>query len=190
VAVREGYLHDYLVTALIGIAFAMGMTSPATLLVNNWGPFIGAIIVGGLFGFVPGGLIAGYLSFRFHRMGENLEMSGLSIGFFTAFVYLVLDLITTVLFSIINQANAAGYFIAWIISVVFAFLFFSLGGYLSGMLERRPFAMPMLFNLSRIQRTPPPPPIAGAQMCPTCGRPMAFVQQYGRWYCENCKKYP
>ena len=38
--------------------------------------------------------------------------------------------------------------------------------------------------------SPPPAPAAAVQMCPTCGQPLAFIQQYGRWYCYNCKKYP
>jgi hypothetical protein len=25
--------------------------------------------------------------------------------------------------------------------------------------------------------------------CRNCGRPLTFVQQYGKWYCQNCKKY-
>jgi len=37
---------------------------------------------------------------------------------------------------------------------------------------------------------PPPPPATIAQTCPTCRKPLAFIQQYGRWYCYNCKKYP
>jgi NADH pyrophosphatase NudC (nudix superfamily) len=26
--------------------------------------------------------------------------------------------------------------------------------------------------------------------CPTCGKPLTFIEQYDRWYCYNCKKYP
>jgi sporulation protein YlmC with PRC-barrel domain len=26
-------------------------------------------------------------------------------------------------------------------------------------------------------------------MCPTCGRPLTYIQQYQRWYCYNEKKY-
>jgi hypothetical protein len=37
---------------------------------------------------------------------------------------------------------------------------------------------------------PPPPPPQAVQTCPTCSRPLTFVQQYNRWYCYNCKKYP
>jgi hypothetical protein len=33
---------------------------------------------------------------------------------------------------------------------------------------------------------PPPPP---QSICPTCGRPMTYVQQYNRWYCSAEQKY-
>ena len=36
----------------------------------------------------------------------------------------------------------------------------------------------------------PQPQPAATQLCPTCGQPLAFIQQYARWYCYNCKKYP
>ncbi len=39
-------------------------------------------------------------------------------------------------------------------------------------------------------------PVAAAQPaqqappnCPTCGRPLTYIQQYQRWYCYNEKKY-
>ena len=32
--------------------------------------------------------------------------------------------------------------------------------------------------------TAPPPPT-----CPTCGQPLTYIQQYQRWYCQNCQKY-
>jgi len=41
-----------------------------------------------------------------------------------------------------------------------------------------------------VSSPPSPPPTGAAQMCPTCGQPLTFIQQYGRWYCPNCKKYP
>lgn len=25
--------------------------------------------------------------------------------------------------------------------------------------------------------------------CPTCQRPIRYIQQYQRWYCDNCRKY-
>jgi hypothetical protein len=70
-------------------------------------------------------------------------------------------------------------------------MFMPVGGYLSGTLETRPFAMPSFFDISRISReqAPPPPPPTNVQQCPTCGKPLTFVPQYKRSYCTNCKKY-
>ncbi len=193
-ASREGYLHDYLIASFLGVAFGLIMASPAgiSIAVGNWGPAIGALVIAGIFGFVPGGLIAGYINFRFHQMGENLEMSGLSAGFFAAFVFMVIDLIISLIGAIMNTAVAANIFIGWILSVVFAFIFFTLGGYLSGMLEKRPFAMPGIFNLSQIRRgaaAPPPPPGTTAMTCPSCGGPLRYIQQYQKWYCDKEQKY-
>jgi sporulation protein YlmC with PRC-barrel domain len=49
------------------------------------------------------------------------------------------------------------------------------------------------------QAAPVAQPFAAAQptqptqstqpLCPTCNRPLTFVQQYQRWYCYNEKKY-
>jgi len=38
--------------------------------------------------------------------------------------------------------------------------------------------------------SPPAPIQYVATPCPTCGQPLSFVQQYNRWYCYNCRKYP
>lgn len=187
---REGHLHDYLAASFIGLAFGAVVSQPASNFVGNWGPYIGFLVVAGIFGFIPGGFVAGYLNFRFHRVGENLEMAGLSAGLFTAVAYTIITFFITLVWVILISQIAGIFLVGWIIGVLFAFIFFSLGGYISGFLERRPFAMPAIFNLSRISRAPPPPPSAMAQTCPTCGQPLTFVQQYGRWYCPNCKKYP
>jgi hypothetical protein len=187
-ASREGYLHDYLVASFVGIAFGMVIAAPAVAS-KGWGQYIGAMVVAGLFGFVPGGLVSGYINFRFHQMGDNLEMSGLSAGFFTAFVYTIVDLVIT-LVSAIMGSDPGTVFIAWVISVAFGFIFFTLGGYLSGMLERRPFAMPSIFNLSQIRRgAAAPPPPGAANVCPSCGGPLRYIQQYQRWYCDKEQKY-
>jgi hypothetical protein len=193
VSIKEGYLHDYLAASFVGLALGLVVSQPAGNLIGNWGPYLAILIVAGIFGFMPGGFVAGYLNFRFHQVGENLEMAGLSAGFFTAFVYTIISffgtLITIVLVGPLAGQLAGILLAGWVIGALFAFIFYSLGGYISGFLERRPFAMPAIFNLSRISRAPPPPPATMAQMCPTCGQPMTFVQQYGRWYCANCRKY-
>ena len=195
---REGYLHDYLAASFIGLAFGLAVAGPSGqallgAIFGNWGPYIATMLVVSVFGFIPGGFVAGYLNSRFHQVGDKIEMAGLSAGFFTAIVYTIITLFAAIVAAIFNTAAAGTFFIGWIIGVLLAFVFFSLGGYISGYLEQRPFAMPAIFNLSglsRLSRAPPPPPTAMAQMCPTCGRPMTFITQYNRWYCANCKKYP
>ncbi len=188
---REGYLHDYLVASFVGFLF--GVLSLGVASGNAGGDlvkFAGVLIVADIFYVIPGGIVAAYINFRFHVVGEKLEMEGLSCGLFTALVYTIITLFQTIIGAALNTASAGGLFVGWIISVVFAFIFYMLGGYFGGYLERRPFGMPTLFNMSRVSRAPPPPPPATVQMCPTCGQPMTFVQQYNRWYCQNCKKYP
>jgi MFS family permease len=160
-------------------------------LVGDWGHFIGAMLVAGIFGFIPSGFIASYINFRFHQMGDNKEMAGLSAGFFAAIIYLIIYLFITLTLAIIHSSSAANFFIAWVISFVFGFIFMPMGGYLSGFLEEKPIAMPAFFDLSRLFHgaPPPPPPPGTAQLCPTCGRPLTYVKEYDRWYCTKCKKY-
>jgi len=193
-ASKEGYLHDYLIASFLGVAFGLVLAAPTgpSIAIANWGPAIGGLAIAGIFGFIPGGLIAGYINFRFHQMDENVEMAGLSAGFFAALVFAVIDLIIALEDAIMATQFATNYLIGWVLSAVFGFIFFTLGGYLSGMLEKRPFAMPSMFNLSRIQRgaaAPPPPPPGAAMTCPSCGGPLRYIQQYQRWYCDKEKKY-
>ena len=39
------------------------------------------------------------------------------------------------------------------------------------------------------QVPPPPPPTQQVTYCTTCGKSMRFIEQYQRWYCDNCQKY-
>jgi hypothetical protein len=188
-SLREAYLHDHLAVSLVGFLFGALVAAGAGLAKGNWPTFVAVFIVESIFLIIPGGFVAAYLGFRLHRAGENLEMQGLSAGFFTGFVYAVITFFLSLTNIIADSKQAVDIMVAWIIGILFAFLFYSLGGYLAGYLERRPFAMPGIFNLSRISRGPPPPPMAASQTCPTCGQPLTFVQQYNRWYCQNEKKY-
>jgi hypothetical protein len=36
---------------------------------------------------------------------------------------------------------------------------------------------------------PPPPPTQTKFFCTSCGKPLTYVQQYQKWYCESCKQY-
>ncbi len=189
---RDGNLNDYLAASFVSLALGLIVMIVSGVAAGNWGVFIAIVIVAGLFLNIPAGWTAAYLNFRFHRMGENTKMAGLSAGFFSAFVYTIITLILTIVNAIANTANAAAVFIAWILNVVFAFIFMMLGGYIGGTFEESSWAMPSFFNLSKVpQRMPPPPPPAPGTMqnCPTCGRPMRFVEQYNRWYCDFDKKY-
>lgn len=47
----------------------------------------------------------------------------------------------------------------------------------------------ILFKREKFGQTMIPSPPSPPSTCPTCGQPLAFIQQYGRWYCNNCKKY-
>ena len=185
-------MNDYLAASFVALSLALMVSLIAGVAKGSWGIFIAVVIVGGLFVYIPAGWIASYINFRFHRMGENTKMAGLSAGFFAALVYTVITLILAIVGAIANTAAAANEFIAWILCVVFAFIFMSLGGFISGMFEESSWAMPAFFNFGKLpQRVPPPPPLAATtvQNCPTCGRPMRFIQQYNRWYCDYDKKY-
>jgi hypothetical protein len=39
------------------------------------------------------------------------------------------------------------------------------------------------------QQMQPPPAMQAAPPCPRCQRPLVFVAQYQRWFCEGCKDY-
>lgn len=44
--------------------------------------------------------------------------------------------------------------------------------------------------LRREKHAPPaPPPSQTVVYCTNCGKPLTYVQQYQKWYCENCKEY-
>ena len=51
-------------------------------------------------------------------------------------------------------------------------------------------AAPVAQPFAAAQPTQPTQPTQSTQpLCPTCNRPLTFVQQYQRWYCYNEKKY-
>ena len=36
---------------------------------------------------------------------------------------------------------------------------------------------------------PPPPPPSQTMVCPSCGGPLRYIEQYKRWYCDKEQKY-
>jgi len=75
--------------------------------------------------------------------------------------------------------------------MVFALIFFPIGGFLAGMMHGMKMPMPsfLRFQFQRGQAAPPPPPGMAANTCPTCGGPLRYIEQYQRWYCDKEKKY-
>ncbi len=158
---REGYLHDYLATSFVGLAFGIAVSAPAAQAAGSWGIYVAIVIVAGIFGFIPSGFAVAYLNFRFLRTGENIRMTGFFAGVFAALVYTVVTLVGTVVLAIAVTQLASVYFIAWIILVVFAFVFMPIGGYLCGMLEEKPMGAPGFLKPGNVP--PPPPPMAAVQ---------------------------
>ena len=176
-SLKEGKLLDYLVASFIGLAFAMVVASPAGGEAGHWGPYIGILFVAGIFGFIPGGIVASYINSKFHKMADNKPMAGLGAGVFTAVVYAIINLMTTTIFAIADTTAAAAVFIAWILSTIFAFIFISAGGYIWGILEEKQLQMPEFFNFSKGSNFPPPPPPV-TQQCLTCEKPLVLTKQH------------
>jgi hypothetical protein len=186
---KEGSLHDFIAPSLVGFLFGVLAASGAAGLAGGDMPkFAGLFVFYGLFFVVPGGFVAAYLDFRLHRVGENLGMEGLNAGFFTAIVYTIITLFTTLVSAIMNQGAAGTIFTGWIITVLLSFVFYPLGGYLCGFMEQRPYSMPSIFSIPKMSHAPPPPP-GTANLCPTCGNPLRYIEQYKRWYCDKEQKY-
>jgi hypothetical protein len=45
------------------------------------------------------------------------------------------------------------------------------------------------FTMPAFETPPPRPPPSSAPICPTCGNPLTYIQQYQRWYCYKEQKY-
>ncbi|MFP3872500.1 MAG: DUF6159 family protein [Candidatus Aenigmatarchaeota archaeon] len=39
------------------------------------------------------------------------------------------------------------------------------------------------------RKTPPRSPAKGSKSCPDCGEELRYIEEYGRWYCDNCYQY-
>jgi hypothetical protein len=82
-------------------------------------------------------------------------------------------------------------FQSWGIAVVFALIFYPIGGFLSSMFEglKTPMIGALKFQRAPSAPTPPPPPGMAANTCPTCGSPLRYIEQHQRWYCDKEQKY-
>ncbi|MGB9676681.1 MAG: hypothetical protein ACPL0C_05795 [Candidatus Bathyarchaeales archaeon] len=191
---EEGHLHDYIAAGLLG--FAVGMAVAVMLifellsyaLLSKWGEVIALSFVSGIFGYLPGGFVAGYLNFRIHKT-ESKPMEGLAAGVMALIVHFFITLFVFITLTVIYDRTAGTVMTVWALSLIFGIIFYPTGGYISGILESKAIPMPAILKFERVLAPAPPPPPPGAEVCPTCGGPLTYIPQYQRWYCYKCKKY-
>jgi len=196
---EEGSLQDYIVVGVIGFAIGTAIASIggfdvfsffSRFVAIDWGRLAAQDVVSGIFAYLPGGFIAGFLSYRLHKT-EN-KMEGFTAGFMTFLAHLFITLLMTILRTAIGSGDLGVAMQTWALSLVFALIFYPIGGYLAGMIEGRKIPVPSFLRFQfRVGAppSPPPPPPSGTSTCPTCGGPLTYVQQYQRWYCYKCQKY-
>jgi hypothetical protein len=201
----EAYFIDYIAVGVIGFAIGQAIASVGGFqsvfsgvaaasfryFGPDWGRIAGADVITGLFAFLPAGFLAGYLCYKLLKAEGRME--GLAGGFISFIVYLIVTLIVTLAQTGIwgNMGLDLGIGMElWAVLMVFALVFFSIGGFLAGMIHEMKTPLPSFLKM-QFQRGPvaPPPPPGAATTCPTCGGPLRYIEQYKRWYCDKENKY-
>jgi len=195
----EAYFVDYIAVGVLGFALGQAITSIGgfqTLFSGlfgryvgiDWGRTIGSDVITGIFAFLPAGFVAGYLCYKLLKTEGKME--GFAGGFMSFLAYLIITLIVTLAQTGIWGGDFGIGMQLWAVLMVFALIFFPIGGFLAGMMHETKMAMPsfLRFQFQRGPAAPPPPPGA-AMTCPTCGGPLRYIQQYQRWYCDKEQKY-
>jgi hypothetical protein len=197
---QEEYVIDYIAVGILGFAVGQAIASvggfqslfsglvPGYLGID-WGKTVGSDVVTGIFAFVPGGFVAGYLCYKVLKAKE--KTAGLTGGFMSFLAYFVITLIITLVQTGIWGGDFGTGMELWVVLMVFALIFFSIGGYLAGMIHGMKTPVPSIlkFQLQTGAPAPPAPPSGTGMTCPTCGGPLRYIQQYQRWYCDKEKKY-
>jgi hypothetical protein len=164
---EEARLKDFIALGVIGFAIGTALASSvgtgyqvsiATLLSGDLGRSAAFNVFIGIFAYVPAGAIAGYLHYRLHKV-EN-KMEGLTVGIMAFLAYLIITLFLTIGSTAIYAGNWGSTFSSWGLSLVFAFIFYSLGGFLSSMFEglKAPMIHALKFQRAPSAPAPPPPP--------------------------------
>jgi hypothetical protein len=194
----EAYLIDYIAVGVIGFAIGQAIagvggfqtlfSSITSVFGIDWGKTIGSDVITGIFAFLPAGFVAGYLCYKLLR-GEG-KMEGFTGGVMSFLAYFIITLIVTLAQTGIWGADFGTEMQLWVVLMVFALIFFPIGGFLADMIHGMKTPMPSFLRM-QFQRGPvaPPPPPGTATTCPTCGGPLRYIEQYKRWYCDNEKKY-
>jgi hypothetical protein len=192
---EESYFLDYIAIGIIGFAVGQALSGIVgfagfytSVLEINWGKQIANDAIVGIFAFLPGGFLAGYLCYKLLK--EEGKDEGVTGGLMSFLAYFIITLIMTVARAMIWEEDLGTTMQLWVVLMVFALIFFLAGGFLSGMLRGMKTPLPPFMKL-QFQRgaPPPPPPVQETQSCPTCGGPLRYIAQYQRWYCDKEKKY-
>jgi hypothetical protein len=198
---EESYLMDYIAVGVIGFAIGQAIAGAGGFLTSfsgleftfgsiDWGRTIGSDVITGIFAFLPAGFAAGYLCYKLLK-GEG-KMEGLTGGAMSFLAYLIITLIMTLAQIGIWGGDFGTGMQLWAVLMVFALIFFPIGGLLAGMLHTMKTPLPSLLRFQFLRGTaapPPPPPAGTTSVCPTCGAPLRYIPQYQRWYCDKEKKY-
>jgi hypothetical protein len=192
---EEGRLKDFIALGVIGFAIGTAIAgsayqvSIAALLTGDLGKSALLNVFIGIFAYIPAGVIAGYLHYRLHNVESKME--GLTVGIMAFLAHLIITLFLTIGAMAVYGGNWGSAFQSWGISLVFALIFYPIGGFLSSMFEglKTPMMSALKFQRGPSTLAPPPPPGVAANTCPTCGGPLRYIEQYHRWYCDKEQKY-
>lgn len=196
---EKEYFIDYITIGIIGFAIGQAIASVGgfqrffgevfgTYSGIDWGRTVGGDVVMGIFAFLPAGFVAGYLCYKMLKAKGN--MAGFTGGIMSFLAYFIITLIMALVQTGIQGGDEGTVMELWVVLMVFALIFFPIGGFLAGMMNGMKTPMPSLlkFQFQKGLAAPPPPP-GSANMCPTCGNPLRYIEQYKRWYCDKEQKY-
>jgi hypothetical protein len=162
--IKAGHLNDSVFVGLIGFTVgiainAIPLFSAITVLVPA-GKVAEAILLGlvsGLFGYLSGGFVAGYTNYRLNKT-EGGPKEGLMAGVMALIVHFLITLFVFGAFAMVSPANTVWVVMAgWGVTLVFALIFYPLGGYVAGVLERQTSSTNASTAFQGIPSAPPPP---------------------------------
>jgi hypothetical protein len=199
----EAGLIDYIVIGVIGFAIGQAIASVGgfqslfsgfgysgfVFTGVDWGRSAASDVITGIFAFLPAGFVAGYLCYK--QLKEEGSMVGFTGGVMSFIAYFIITLILTLVETGIWGGNFGTSMGLWAVLMVFALIFFPLGGLLAGWTHGMSTPMPsfLKFQFMKGPTAPPPPPPTASATCPTCGGPLRYIEQYKRWYCDKENKY-
>ncbi len=76
------------------------------------------------------------------------------------------------------------YIIALVVLIIISSIVYSIKSMIRRSVRRSIFDSVTKSATSSRQRSTPP-----AKPCPECGRSMRYINQYDKWYCDNCQDY-